>query len=597
MAYSRESLNFAICLKLEDIDQASGMHKVAFCTTQLAGAVGVAGAILIAPLALEVGAIAAVAGGIFYGISQIMQTKRTGHFLPLPGVPISAGQLTHGFSSIVSSVMGSAAPPAPEEVRLLPTDWLPQRERRINYLLTHCPDLLINAAESAQDGISFAAIVDTALRASEFAISDEQLNNPIMGLKLAGEVRKVLQGDTSGIEAQQNRAIAQEYQRAKAELEAGVIAPDEFAAIEAQVREIAPDVLDGGVGGVEVGAITPVAGEQPVKSATPSDEYRTDWRDVFDLVKDQNLYPAVVVIGAQGLGKTTLVEYLLSVIERRDKIVLDPHYEMGAWPGCRVIGAGMDYQAVGDALANISSDVKERYLQRATCSGYKARPVTLIMEEQTNWAGKVAGAAQFLKESLSDIRKVGYQTISVAHSDTNTARGGAVGTSKMREQGELKIVLLEKGLAEVSLKGREKFKVRYPDPTPYTISMGKPVMADGGDLGPGYIGTDYVDPKPFQSGEQATIDVASSPAAAPASERDRGESFKAASLADSDGMSEVIGWLMATTKPTFSPREARGNKRLRHLTTEQVRSLFDQLVDGVWLTKSADDVYQLAQPI
>ena len=51
-----------------------------------------------------------------------------------------------------------------------------------------------------------------------------------------------------------------------------------------------------------------------------------------------------------------------------------------------------------------------------------------------------------LKETLSDIRKVGYQTFSVAHGDTNTARGGAKGTAKMRKQGELKIEILEKGL-------------------------------------------------------------------------------------------------------------------------------------------------------
>ena len=70
MAYSRESLNEAICLKLTDIDQASGMHRGLFTTTQVAGVVGVAGAILISPLAIEVAAITAAAGGIFYGVSS-----------------------------------------------------------------------------------------------------------------------------------------------------------------------------------------------------------------------------------------------------------------------------------------------------------------------------------------------------------------------------------------------------------------------------------------------------------------------------------------------------------------------------------------------
>ena len=265
------------------------------------------------------------------------------------------------------------------------------------------------------------------------------------------------------------------------------------------MREIAPDVFED--------AIALPASAESMQIAEPqTNGDRTDWQAVFALVRDQNLYPAIVVIGPQGVGKTTLVNYLLSLLDRRDKIVLDPHYQMGAWPGCLVIGAGMDYAAVGDALANISADVKERYLQRACDASYKPQPVTLVLEEQTNWASKVDGAGKFLKESLSDIRKVGYQTISVAHADTNTARGGAVGTSKMREQGELKIVLLEAGLAEVSLKGREKFRLRFPDPTAHTAAAGDPVMAKGGSLGPGYIGTDYVDPVGI-AGIQTTIDV------------------------------------------------------------------------------------------
>ena len=62
MAYTRESLNEAVSLKLADLDQATGLHKALFTTTQMSGAVGIAGAVLIAPLALEVGAIAAAGG-------------------------------------------------------------------------------------------------------------------------------------------------------------------------------------------------------------------------------------------------------------------------------------------------------------------------------------------------------------------------------------------------------------------------------------------------------------------------------------------------------------------------------------------------------
>ena len=219
-------------------------------------------------------------------------------------------------------------------------------------------------------------------------------------------------------------------------------------------------------------------------SAAPADDsnaIRDDWQEVFALLKDQNSYPAVVIIGPQGVGKTTLIQYILSILDR-DKIALDPHYEHGAWPGCLVIGAGMNYAAISEALANISADVKERYRQRSTFAGYKPQPVTLVLEEQTNWAGKVDGADKFLKQTLSDIRKVGYQSISVAHGATNAARGGAVGTARMREQGEFKIELIEQGLAQISIKGRESFMLRYPDPKPYTVNRGEPIVAKDGSI-------------------------------------------------------------------------------------------------------------------
>ena len=89
-----------------------------------------------------------------------------------------------------------------------------------------------------------------------------------------------------------------------------------------------------------------------------------------------------------------------------------------------------------------------------------------------------------MKETLSDIRKVDYQTFSVAHGDTNTARGGAKGTAKMRKQGELKIEILEKGLVQISLRGRKTFLLRYPDPSPFTAQTGSPRLSKGGELGP-----------------------------------------------------------------------------------------------------------------
>ena len=244
MGFTRESLNSAVSAKLADCNSAAIYHQGLFGITQIAGIAGLAGSLLIAPLAVEVSIITGIAGLTFYGISQLIQTKRTGHFLPLPAVPISVAQLGYLPARLLSQLMDAAPPPAPEEVRLLPADWLPQRERRISYLLTHAPDILIAAAENAQEGISFAAIVDTAVRASELAITDQQIQNPVAANKLRGDVRALLSGDTSRLEAQQQKALAAEWSRAQSDHEAGVIDEQELKAIEAEVTAIAPNVVN-----------------------------------------------------------------------------------------------------------------------------------------------------------------------------------------------------------------------------------------------------------------------------------------------------------------------------------------------------------------
>ena len=567
MSFPKESLNTAVSEKLADCNGAAVYHQGLFGVTQIAGVAGAAGAILIAPLALEVSIITGVAGLAFYGISQLLQTKRTGHFLPLPCVPVSAGQLGYVPSKLVAQLMNGTPPEPPEDVRLLPSDWLPQRERRINYLLTHCPDILIGAAENAQEGISFAAIVDSAVRASEMAISDQQIQNPVLANKLRGDVRALLTGDTSRLEAQQAKAIAAEWERAQLDHSNGQINDDELKAIEADVRAIAPQLMSGDTA-------QPVA-VNPVVEAQPTDDIRTDWQAVFALIKDQNTYPAIAIIGPQGLGKTTLVEYLLSLITH-SKLVLDPHYEMGAWPGCKVIGAGMDYDAVSEALANISADVKERYRLRATVAGYRPEPVSLVLEEQTNWVAKVDGAGKFLKETLSDIRKVGYQAISVAHGTTNTARGGAAGTAKMRDQGELRIELVERGLAKVSLKGRETFMLRYPDPKPFTVATGS---AD------------------VSRAEQQTIDVEPVPAAAPmpSAQVNRWDKFRSQSE-DFPHMIALANWLERREGKSFDLRSLKKDKTVMGAFKDadtDIQAGLNTFTRYQFITSIGNDEYQI----
>lgn len=297
MAYTLPSLNNAISLKLADLDQATGWHRALFTSTQLSGTLGFLGGVLIAPIALEVGAIAAGTGLALYGVSQLIQSKRIGHFLPIPGVSLSGEQLAYGINSLVAGVMGGAAPDTPQPVKLLPTDWLPEKEQRVNYLLTHCPDLIVAAAQNAQEGISLAAIVDAAVRASEYAITDEQLSNPITARKLAPEVRKILQGDTSTLEAQQAQAIQGEYHRALAAHEAGELSAGELAGIRQQVEELAPTAIEAKA--FEV--LAPATEPSPVSMAAPGAPAKSAYESIT-----ASPYKSRFFLGGQRSGKSYL---------------------------------------------------------------------------------------------------------------------------------------------------------------------------------------------------------------------------------------------------------------------------------------------------
>ncbi|NEZ59794.1 hypothetical protein [Adonisia turfae] len=56
----------------------------------------------------------------------------------------------------------------------------------------------------------------------------------------------------------------------------------------------------------------------------------------------------------------------------------------------------------------------------------------------------------------------------VSKGDTNTARGGATGTHKMRDEGEVHIKLLAKGKARITFPDEAPFILHYPNLEAYT---------------------------------------------------------------------------------------------------------------------------------
>ncbi|MEM8612122.1 MAG: hypothetical protein AAGF93_08910 [Cyanobacteria bacterium P01_H01_bin.105] len=402
--------------------QLSQLHQIykglGLATTAVSGVAVVASGGALIPLAI---------GAITYAGALLSENQRTGKLKPLPWVSNDIGAIASGaLHQTQQATLGTQA-----------HHYLDPEDKALFYLTNfqgHRLTQLAEQMEPEQFTHILTNLVDHLVTAHEPA-----LNHP----ELLGQALKTDFFDS---------AIAN-LPKAASQV---VGAKTRLAAVDVQALPVASQTA----GSTDL--YTPSKIEAPGGLSI-----REDWQAVFARVVNQAEFPSVFIYGRQGTGKTTTVNYLLSLITNR-KIVLDPHYRYGAWKGCEVIGKGMDYTEIDEFIQECLEDIQTRYQMYATVPNYRPNIVTIVCEELTNWAEHISKGKAFTKASLSDFRKAGYQSISVAHGETNTARGGATGTRKMRDEGEVHIKLLAKGKARITFPDEPPFILHYPNLEPYT---------------------------------------------------------------------------------------------------------------------------------
>ena len=110
--------------------------------------------------------------------------------------------------------------------------------------------------------------------------------------------------------------------------------------------------------------ITPIASTAPVKFAD---------------VKAALAKPHIMVLGETGSGKSTLVKYLVSQ-SSAPSLVLDSHAAPDDWENMQVIGAGRNYQAIGEEVDRLVRLMDARYEQRS--NGTKSFETLLIILDE-----------------------------------------------------------------------------------------------------------------------------------------------------------------------------------------------------------------------
>jgi hypothetical protein len=154
-------------------------------------------------------------------------------------------------------------------------------------------------------------------------------------------------------------------------------------------------------------------------------------------------HPAVLIFGESGAGKSTLAEWDIGerLKEGHQVEVWDPHAAYGQWEGLSVYGQGLDYAGCDRRIVAFINLVKSRYVQRFKNPNFNPRPLTVLVEEFTKWAGKCPHAGELLPIALSDLRKINVFVLFVGHGRTLGTLGGAKGYAEARDKGLMEIEL------------------------------------------------------------------------------------------------------------------------------------------------------------
>lgn len=151
-----------------------------------------------------------------------------------------------------------------------------------------------------------------------------------------------------------------------------------------------------------------------------------DWQALRDTVE----FPHIAITGKTGQGKSTLAEYLCTLLGG-GVIAVAPHYEPGDFPSADlIVGTGRDYggavasepsidwaDIMAGQLVSVSGFIKSLHgemTQRYRGDRSSCQPVNVILDEFNAYA-KLDGLGELIKQLIREGRKVGIRLMLLCH--------------------------------------------------------------------------------------------------------------------------------------------------------------------------------------
>ena len=190
---------------------------------------------------------------------------------------------------------------------------------------------------------------------------------------------------------------------------------------------------------------------------------------------DRLVAPSVLLVfGGDGSGKTSMA---LELLRRRQAsghqvIALDPHAHPAKWPGCEVIGGGLNFGQIEAAIEQLQRLREQRYEQIRTgaIEPCKFPPITFVMEELTDWKSEV-GNVDLLILKAGDYRKANIHLLMVTHGDSMSQIGAPTGSNEIIKNCVTKLRLFSKPGADGKPIPAFKGELAYPLQAPIAVSI------------------------------------------------------------------------------------------------------------------------------